>query len=69
MKGESGMETYTLTHVIRSPGDVLHDLGNSDQDSDSLERWDGVRGGRLTRKGHMYSYGQSMLMYGRNIVL
>ena len=42
--------------------------GNSNQNSINLEGWDGERRweGSLRRRGHMYTCGWFMLMFGRN---
>ena len=66
MKMEGCMETYTLLYLKEvASGNLLYDLGSSDQCPGGVgwgERW---RWGSRVR-GHIYTYGCFMLMYGRN---
>lgn len=61
--GVSSMETYAMCKKMAS-GNVLFDLGSSDQHSVTCwggGRWEGARG-----RGHMYTCGQFVLMYARH---
>ena len=49
-------------------GNLLYNVGNPNLVfCENLDRWDGEGDGREVKEGgNMYTYGQFMLMYGRN---
>ena len=67
---ENGIETYTLPQVKQiASGNLIYDTGNPKWVlCDNLEGWGGDgggAGGESRGRGHMYAYGQFMLLYGR----
>jgi len=69
MNGESSMEIYTLPYVKSiANGNLLYDSGTPTR---ALWQprgvgWDGRWEGCSRGRGHVYTYGWFMLMYGRN---
>ena len=66
---ESRMETYTLPHVKRiTSGNLLCDSGSSNWCSWQPRGlvWHGRWEGGSRERGHVYSYGWFVLMYGRD---
>ena len=66
---ENSIETYILSYVkqIASPGS-MHETGCSGLVHwDDPEGWDGVGGGKgVQDRGHMYTHGWFMSVYGKN---
>ena len=57
----------TICEIDHSPG-LMHETGHSGLVHwDDPEGWDGERGGKgVQDRGHMYTHGRFMPMYGKN---
>ena len=73
MIGENNIETYTLPHVKEmTSASLMHEAGHPKLVfCDNPEGWGGEGGGRGVQdgRGHMYTCGQFMLMYGKTITI